>query len=204
MVTFKQTITNLKADIARRLLLDGIGTGFFAVFIVLFKRGVASVIVYRLSRYCFFNRLKIVSRLLVIVDYLYTKNEISPIADIGPGLVLADTTGIGIGQIAVIGSNCTICGCITITLGVMESFDVHAQHIVIGDNCVIGTRVRIMRPVTLANGTQITSNSVVLLSVKDVGSTISGVPAKPRYRDCYDEILKWNSLRGGFIGELTA
>lgn len=204
MVTFKQTITNLKADFARRILLEGNWTGILGVLAVLFKRGMVTVIVYRLSRYCIYNRLGIISRLLVIVDYLYTKNEISPIADLGPGLVLADSSGIGIGSVTIVGKNCTIFGCTTTTLGVMETYDVCKDRIVLGDHCVIGTRVRIMRPLLLANGTQILANSVVLLSVEKEGCTISGVPAKRRAIDSYEDIVTWNPLHGGFIERLAA
>jgi serine acetyltransferase len=199
MVTFKQTIDHLKADFHRRQTLEGNPAGPLGLLSVLLKRGMIAVILYRLSRYCVLNRLKVLARLLAVVEYFYTKNEISPIADLGPGLVLADSGAIGITQVTVAGKNCTFLGCNSITLGAMEDFDVNRDRIVLGDHCVIGIRARIMRPVHIANGTQVKSNSVVLLPVEKVGSTVFGVPAKRRSIDNYEDIVRWNPLRSGFI-----
>lgn len=199
MLTFKQTIHYLKADFQRRKLLEGNPAGLLSTLAILIKRGMVAVIIYRLARYCRLNRLGLLAKLLAVVDQLYTRNEISPMADIGPGLVLADCGAIGITHVVVVGKNCTFLGCNSITLGAMDNFDVNRDRIVLGDHCVAGVRARVMRPIQIADGTQIKPNSVVLLPVEKIGSTVVGVPAKRRRIDNYEDIVRWNPLHSGFI-----
>jgi len=199
MITFQQTIDNLAADIGRRKQLEGKPSGWFATFSILFKCGVVSVILYRFSHYLVHTRFGFLHKLLAIIDQVYSKNEISAHATAGPGLVLGDGGGIGLTQVAIVGKNCTFLGCNSITLGAMEDFDVNLHHIVIGDHCVIGASVRIMRPVEIAAGTQIKNNAVVMFSADKVGSVLSGIPAKRRSVETYENVIAWNPLKGGYL-----
>jgi serine acetyltransferase len=201
MTDWQRMIEDLKADLARRRLLEEVAPGLLATLAMLTRRGVSTVVLYRLSRYCVMHRMGFLARLLAIVEYFYTKNEISPLAEIGPGLVIGGAGGVGITRVTVAGCNCTFLGCNSITLGAMEGFDVARDRIVIGDHCVIGPRVRVMRPLELANGTQLKSNSIVLSSTTVPGTTLSGVPARRREVVPYDDLIRWNPLRGGFIAE---
>jgi serine acetyltransferase len=203
MVTFKQTLADLSADFRRRRQLEGKSAGLLSALSIMIKPGMVTVFLYRLSRFCFHHHLRVLCKLFVLIDQFYTKNEISPVAQIGPGLVIADAGGVGITQVTIAGSNCTFLGCNSITLGALEGFDVNQQHIVLGNHCVVGTRVRIMRPVNLADGTQIKANSVVMFSVEKVGCVISGLPAKRRSIEDYEKVTQWNPLLGGFLGEGT-
>lgn len=198
-MTLKETIQNLKADIRRRKVLEGKSQGIFSTFSILLKGGVVSVILYRISRYLVYTRLSFLYKILILLEHFYTKNEISPIADLGPGLVVADCGGIGITCVTIAGKNCTFLGANSITLGAMEGFDLEKDHIVIGNDCVIGSRVRIIRPVQIADATQIKNNSVVMFSVDKPGSIISGFPAKRRSVESVDGVLSWNPLFGGAI-----
>lgn len=198
-MTFKETIQNLKADIRRRKVLEGKNQGVFSTFSIFFKGGVVSVILYRISRYLIHTRFSCLYKILVLLEHFYTKNEISPVADLGAGLVIADCGGIGITRVTIAGKNCTFLGANSITLGAMEGFDLEKDHIVIGNNCVIGSRVRIIRPVQIADATQIKNNSVVMFSVDKVGSVISGFPAKRRSVENLESVLSWNPLFGGAI-----
>lgn len=203
MVTFRQTIRNLAADIRRRKMLEGKSDHGFSTFSILFKGGVVSVILYRISRYIIHTRFRFLYKLLVLIEHFYTKNEISPLADLGPGLVIADCGGVGITRVTVAGENCTFLGANSITLGAMEGFDLEKDRISIGNHCVIGSRVRIIRPVTIADATQIKNNSVVMFSVDKVGSVVAGFPAKRRSVESLEHVLAWNPLNGGAIRRLT-
>jgi serine acetyltransferase len=197
-ITFKQTIANMKADFRRRLLLEN-AQGLVAGILVFFKRGMVAAFLYRLSRYCALNQHPILALIILKINAAYAELEISPLAQIGPGLVLADQGGIGVNHAATIGSNCTFFGCVTLTLGVMDSVIGQQDKIVIGDHCVIGHRVKIMRPITLANGTQIHANSLVMKNVNEVGSAINGIPAKVISVEPYADIVRWNPLHPGFL-----
>jgi serine O-acetyltransferase len=198
MVTLRQTFVDLSADIQRRMLLEN-KRGFFSVISVLLKRGMVAVVIYRISRYCVYRRLGFIHRMLFIIGYFYTKNEISPKAKLGPGLVLDDRGGIGITQVTTAGKNCTFLGGSVIALGAIKGMDINRDQIILGDHCVIGTRVKIMRPIKLADGTQIMPNSVVMRSAENIGSTLLGMPAKRHSVQSFNELIKWNPLYGGYI-----
>lgn len=197
-ITFKQTVSHMQADFSRRMLLES-KQGFISGLIVFFKRGMVAAFLYRLSRYCALHDYRVFTLMIMKVSAAYAELEISPLAEIGPGLVLADTGGIGINHAATIGSNCTFLGCSTLTLGAMDNLDEADAQIVIGDYCTMGHRAKIMRPVWLANGTQINANAVVMRSVVEVGSVLSGIPAKASSVEDYAQIMRWNPLYGGFM-----
>lgn len=196
-VTFRQTVFNMHADYNRRLLLEE-HQGNFAKLFLLFRRGMTSVFVYRLSRYFVLNNLTIFARILIGMNKIYTKNVISPLADIGPGFVMADNGGIGLTHVLIAGKNCTFLGCSAVTLGAIPSHDSPEKRIVLGDYCVLGVRAKVIRPVHLANGTQIQFNSIVLRSHSAIGSVLSGIPARRSGVAPYEKVMQWNSLYGGY------
>jgi len=203
MMTFSQTLAYLSADFKRRLQLEEKAPNLFSAFCIALKPGMISVALYRLSRFCYYNHLSIFCKLFALLDQIINTSEISPQADIGPGLVLSDAGGIGVPNVCIMGKNCTFMGCASITLGVLEDAPSEQDHIVFGDHCVIGCHTRFMRPINLANGTQIKPCSVVITSVSKEGQTISGIPAKRKNLDDYDSIKQWNPLLGKWLkGEL--
>lgn len=198
MTTLKITLSNIKQDFLRRVLLEG-SADLLHKLVLLMKPGMVGVICYRLSHYFVQGKLRFLCRPLLLIEHLYCRNEISPYATIGPGLVLGDIGAVGLTGEVVIGKNCTLQGFNTLTLNAIAGVDFTVDKIVIGDYCLLGTRAKIMRPITIADGVQVTNNSVVMFSVAKVGSTVSGVPAKRRRIDDYDSIKNWNPLMGGFL-----
>ena len=197
-VTFRQTIEDMQADYRRRMLLEN-RHGLIAKALLLFKRGMVAVFLYRVARYCALHEYHTLTLILLKLNNAYSKHEISPLAKIGPGLVLADQGGIGINHVAIIGENCTFFGCSTLTLGVMDSLMNSQKDIVIGDYCVIGHRVKIMRAISLANCTQVQTNAVVIRGSNQAGAMIQGVPAKTiSVESCFD-VMRWNPLSSAFI-----
>jgi serine O-acetyltransferase len=198
MVTFKQTINNIKADFARRLLLEQAQNCFFKKLCILFMPSTIGVLVYRLSRYCVHNRLSVVYRLLTVVEHYYARNEISPYADIGHGLVI-EGVGVGVPSCTKIGKNCTLFGRNTISLGAMEGVDLLVDTITLGDYCVLGQGVKIMRPVTLGHAVQILPNSVVMFSEQIDGVILSGVPARNKGQIQLEQMSNWNPLKSQLL-----
>lgn len=195
MINFRQTLHLLSADFKRRLVLEEKNTHGLAKLSIAFKPGMISILCYRLSRYCFYHRLTILCKVFSLIDQFVNTNEISPQADIGPGLVLSDAGGIGINNLCKIGMNCTFMGYTSITLGALTHEPTEADFIVIGDHCVFGANTRIMRAVSLANGTQVRPCSVIIASIKKEGQSVSGIPAKRKQTDDYGHICQWNPLR---------
>lgn len=201
MTTLRTTFQHIKADFNRRILLEESKQGFLNKLVLLVKPGMVGVICYRLSRYFISTRLNFFCRLLHIVTFFYSRIEIDPYANIGPGLVLSDIGGIGIPEQSVIGKNCTFLGFNTLTLNKISGVDFHVAKIVMGDHCVLGVRAKVMRPITIADGAQIKDNSVVMFSVANVGTTLAGIPAKKRRIDRYEDIINWNPLMGGLVNK---
>lgn len=194
MITFTQTLKLLSADFKRRLTLEEKNVNAWSMFLIMFKPGMVSTLCYRLSRYCFYRHLTIMCKIFALIDQFINTNEISPQTDIGPGLVLSDAGGIGITHLCRIGKNCTFMGYTSITLGALDHQPTEHDLIIIGDHCIFGANTRIMRPVKLANGTQVKPCSVIITSVKKEGQTVSGIPAKRKRNDDYEQVKQWNPL----------
>lgn len=181
MRTLAETLQRFKADVKRRLFLEGNAITYANAAMILLHRGVVSVFLYRLSHYFYLKNTwltKVLLRILRYVEYHYCRNEIEHGAEIGAGLVLSDGGGVAISDANVIGKNFTCMGRATTTLGGVEAVNVGVDKIVIGDDCILGHNVRIISNVTIADGVQIQSNSVILQSVLTAGAVMSGFPAR--------------------------
>lgn len=198
MVSFRRTLKNIKCDYVRRLHLER-SEGVLSRLAVWVKPGMVGVICYRLSHYFVYTRFKFLCRLLMLLEHAYSRNELSPYSEIGPGLVLGDIGAIGITPHIEIGKNCTFMGFNTVSLNGVAGVDFTVDQIIIGDHCVFGNRSKVMKPLRIANGAQVKDNSLVIFDVKLEGSTVSGVPARRQKVDSYPDIVKWNPFFGGLI-----
>lgn len=201
MTSLKITLSNIKQDFQRRVLLENCA-GLLHRLVLLMKPGMVGVICYRLSHYFVQGKLRFICRVLLFIEHVYCRNEISPYAQIGPGLVLGDIGAIGMTREVVVGDNCTFQGFNTLTLNGIAGVDFTVDKIVLGNFCLLGTRAKIMRPIAIADGAQIINNSLVIFSVVKVGTTLSGVPAKRCRTDDYNAIKNWNPLMGGFLKQI--
>jgi serine acetyltransferase len=202
---FSQLIYFIHSDICRRLVLEGkpchIGNALLAVF----HRGVFSVILYRVKRYLFLKQnkgLNLIVWLLRFPEFYLCHNEIDPRATIGEGLVLNDYGGVALSYAVIIGKNCTFMGRATPTLGAMEDIDVQ-DRITIGDYCVVGHNVRMINPISVANGVHIKANSVLISSAKTAGAVLSGFPAKIITTYPMDIMENWNPFSATTIKPIS-
>ena len=97
-------------------------------------------------------------------------NDISPYANIGPGLRVAHTSDVNIGSSAKLGSNVTIFNGVTI-VGISGYRDLPC----IGSNVVIYTGAKIIKPITIGDNVVI---GAMALCNKDVpaDSVMYGIP----------------------------
>ncbi len=200
-VTLQETFQHIKADIKRRLILDQKPVSLVYAMGALIKPGVMIAMIYRISRFCYHHHLKALCKVFSLMTQLINTSEVSPLADIGGGFVIADAGAIGIHAATTIGKNCTFMGLNSITLGAMQHEPDPDDRIIIGDHCVLGTFSRVMRPVSLANGTQVKPCSVVIGSVKKEGQSLVGVPARRKQQTDYEAIKSWNPLKGCLLME---
>lgn len=93
-----------------------------------------------------------------------------------PGLNIVHHGYIWADEQCLIGNNCSILP--NVLFGKKHSGIKNTPpHILIGDNCVIGTNSTILGPVTIGNNVVIGANSVILKDIPD-NCVVAGVPAR--------------------------
>lgn len=192
--------TLFKQDIYRKLLLENKSTHLGNVFLCLWNRGVISVLIYRLKRYLYLKEskpLRLIIWLLKFAEFHICHSEIDPRAQIAGGFVLSSMGGVSLSYAIIIGENCTFMGKATPTLGAMEDIQA-SDRIIIGSHCVLGHNVKIINPVSIANGVQIKANSVVFSSIKKEAVVVSGFPAKIIASHTMADAAAWNPLQGNY------
>lgn len=196
-LTLLQSLSLFKADVNRRLCLEGKPINAFTVAGVIYKRGVVSVLIYRIKRYLYLKDIKLLKVLIWLLrhpEFHYCHNELDPRAEIGAGLVISDFGGLALSYANIIGDNCTFMGKATPTLGAMEGVDIEYDRIRIGDHCVIGHNVKIINAINIASGAQITANAVLLNSINKVGSLVGGFPATTQAIVPLEVVMSWSPL----------
>lgn len=201
--TLSASLALIKADVRRRLTLEGRSSSLLDTIAIAFKPGVVAVVAYRIANWLHHRRRMVLVRIIEDLQHLYTGIEIQTGSRIGPGLVYCDFPGGGICDKATIGENCTILGPSTFTLNA-ETVDLTQSRIVLGDFCVIGAGVRIVGAVTLAAGTQVKPNSIVLTSSRQEGGILEGIPARCKAVAPIEALRRWNPLRSVFLAEETS
>ncbi|MCK5780483.1 MAG: serine O-acetyltransferase [Psychrilyobacter sp.] len=130
-----------------------------------------AMINHRISHFFYKRKFFFIARLLSQISRGITGIEIHPGAVIGKRLFLDHGMGVVIGETAIIGDGVTIYH--QVTLGGTGK-DSGKRHPTIGNNVVIGAGAKILGNITIADGTKIGSNTVVLKDSCE-NSTIVGV-----------------------------
>lgn len=135
---------------------------------------VHAVVAYRIANFLFKRRFFFVSRLISQVARFFTGIEIHPGATIGRQLFIDHGMGVVIGETAEIGDRVTLYQ--GVTLGGTGK-DSGKRHPTLGDDVVVGSGAKVLGPITVASGTKIGANSVLLKNTA-VNSTAVGIPAR--------------------------
>lgn len=194
--TLRAALTLAGMDLDRRLQLEGRPSGLRARLSLLLHRHGMGVFLYRLLDYASGRGWRLITKIGHLALYFLGRVEIHPGARIGPGLVLPAVGGVGLPSFCTIGRNCTFEGPVLLTIGGMEGMDLSRDRIVLGDDCVIGSYVRIIGAVNLGHGTQVKARSVVMTSFPKEGYLISGAPARRRAVLPLSRIRGWSPLTG--------
>ncbi len=148
-------------------------TGFPAKLVtVLLHPGFHSVLLYRISRWCYLHRIRALSIVINYVCSMLTGAQISHAAEIGKGLVIYHPHGIVVGRTAVLGEFC-----------VLAHGNVVGQRLGNGDRPIIGDRfyaatgAKMLGRIRIGNDVRVGANAVVLDSLPD-GVTVAGNPAR--------------------------
>jgi len=132
---------------------------------------IRAVFLYRLSRWCFLNRLKPFSYFFVILNDFFNGVWIGPNVEAGPGLYLGHPRGLMVNPGTKIGSYCTLLN--QVTLG--------GPNNIIGDFVEIGAGAKVIskhkKTVVVGSHSIIGAGAVVTKSCDDQ-SVLIGVPAR--------------------------
>lgn len=170
---------NVRADLERAREINGLPPGALSLWVKTpLHPGVVAVLTYRLSHWVRSCRVPILRQLLLVavtivrsIVELITGVEISPRAEIGPGLVVHTTHGVFIAETR-IGRNCVVQHGVAITHGVRS----------VGDNVYFGPGAKVIGRAAVGNNVRVVANSVVVTDVPD-NLTVVGVPARIRWRN---------------------
>jgi serine O-acetyltransferase len=170
---------NVRSDVEHARIINGLPPGWFNVWVKTpLHPGVVAVLTYRLAAWVRRVRVPILRQVLLVmavilrrVVYIGTGVEISPRAEIGPGLVVHTTHGVFIAETR-IGRNCVVQHGVAITHGVRS----------VGDNVYFGPGAKVIGRAAVGSNVRVVANSVVMTDVAD-NLTVVGVPARIRWRN---------------------
>ncbi len=163
-------ITNYIRSIKKR---DPAARSFLEVLIL--YPGVHALALHRVAHLLWKIKLSFLARLISQISRFLTGIEIHPAAEIGEGLFIDHGLGVVIGETTKIGNNVTIYQ--GVTLGGTGAH-IGKRHPTIGNDVVIGAGSKLLGPITIACGSKIGANSVVLKNT-EFESTVVGIPARP-------------------------
>lgn len=172
-------LDNVRADLEHARVVNGLPPGRFNVWVKTpLHPGAIAVLTYRLSAWLRHVRVPVLRQFLLAAGLilrrlveLVTGVEISPRAQIGPGLVVHTTHGVFIADTR-IGRNCVVQHGVAITNGVRS----------VGDNVYFGPGAKVIGRATIGHNVRVVANSVVMTDVAD-DLTVVGVPARIRWRN---------------------
>jgi len=170
---------NVRSDLEHARIINGLPPGWFSLWVKTpLHPGVIAVLTYRLASWTRRVRIPILRQALLLFAmvlrrfiYITTGVEISPRAEIGPGLVVHTTHGVFIAETR-IGRNCVVQHGVAITHGVRS----------VGDNVYFGPGAKVIGRAAIGSNVRVVANSVVMTDVAD-NLTVVGVPARIRWRN---------------------
>jgi serine O-acetyltransferase len=192
---------NVRADLEHARVVNGLPPGRVSLWLKTpLHPGTVAVMTYRFSSWVRQLRVPVLRQLLLTlaliqrrVVELVTGVEISPRAEIGPGLVVHTTHGVFIAETR-IGRNCVVQHGVAITHGVRS----------VGDNVYFGPGAKVIGRAAVGNNVRVVANSVVMTDVAD-NLTVVGVPARIRWRNraslASAAVLAASLLPGGRNGD---
>jgi len=143
--------------------------------IILTHNGLHAVWNYRIARFFWNIKLKLISRFISNFGRFTTGVDIHPGAKIGERFIIDHGTGIVIGETAVIGNNVLIYH--GVTLGGTGNDSSNKRHPSICDNVMIAAGAKILGNIRIGFGARVGANSVVLKDVPPYATAV-GMPAR--------------------------
>ena len=136
--------------------------------------GVHAMLFYRMNNRLWHWNLRWLARFFSTMARIFTGIEIHPGATIGRRFFIDHGMGVVIGETTTIGDDCTLYH--GVTLG-GTSWSKGKRHPTLGNDVVVGAGAKVLGPITLANGSRVGSNAVVVKDVPE-SCTVVGIPGR--------------------------
>lgn len=142
--------------------------------IILCYPGVQAMFWYRIARFFYIIKLKLIAELIMYIVRCVLSIEIHPGAKIGKRLFIDHGTGVVIGSTSIIGDDCTIYQ--GVTLGGTGKERVK-RHPTLGNNVMVGAGAKVLGNIVIGDNVKIGANTVVLHSIQS-DQTVVGFKGK--------------------------
>lgn len=142
--------------------------------IILLYPGVHAIFWYRIARFFYVIKLKLIAEIIMSLVRFFTGIEIHPGAKIGKCLFIDHGHGVVIGETAVIGDYCTLYHGSTLGGTGKEKCK---RHPTLKNNVMVGAGAKILGNITIGDNVKIGANAVVTFDVPD-NKTVIGQKAR--------------------------
>ena len=150
-----------------------------ALEVLLLYQGVHALIWHRFAPWFYCLRMLFIARLLSQIARFFPLIEIHPGAKLGHGILIDHGSGVGIGETAEVGDNCTIYQGVTLGgVGTKQG----KRHATLGNNVMVGAGAKILGAFEVGDNCSIAANAVLLKPLED-NVTAVGIPARPVKKD---------------------
>ena len=178
-MTWSHTVRLIRSDLRRRAEHHGYPPGLRTNLAVGCSPPGLATLIWRLQTFLHAKRLRLITKLLAILNMVLFTTEIEAAAVIGEGFLILNPNGVMIHQHTRIGKNCTVAHQVTMTIGPRPGIDVINDYIDLGDDVTVSAGVRIIGNLSIGDGVFIGPNTVVAASVPD-RHTLAGNRLRPR------------------------
>lgn len=170
---------NLRRDTARQREIKTKSFPWYVLESLLFDNGYQAVLFYRVARWFRVRNVPVLGPLFARWGLYVTGVDISPLADIGPGLLIVHGVGLVIGGHAKVGADATLLH--QVTLGSPHPDRREAMPRV-GDRVFLGAGAKIIGAVALGDDVFVGVDAIVTRDVPDGSRVLStgGVIVEPR------------------------
>ncbi len=155
-------LDNLRRDTRRLREIKTKPFPFYVLESLLFENGYQAVVLYRIASWFRRHRIPVLGPLFARLGLLLTGVDISPAAEIGPGLLISHGTGTVVGGATRIGSQATLLH--AVTLGGPSSKR-RGEMPIVGDRVLIGAGAQLIGRITIGDDVLIGAGALVTRDV---------------------------------------
>ncbi len=173
---------NLRRDVGRLAAARGCSAFRAGVEAMLFDNGFQAVLCYRLARWFRVHGVPVLGPAISRLGLFLTGVELSPAAEIGPGLRITHGVGTVVGGYARIGADAQLLH--QVTLGSPAEARLDAMPVV-GDRCFLAAGAKLIGAIRVGDDVFVGANALVTVDIPNGSKVLSkaGIEVRPPLQD---------------------